>query len=84
MSPDHETKQSDVELDVRILPHAQRHATIFAILERLQSGQALIITNDHDPMPLGYQLQAIYGDKYSWSYLENGPEKWRVAMRKEG
>jgi len=72
----------DLTLDVRELPHAQRHNTIFALLERLSEGQALVITNDHDPAPLGYQLRALYGDKYGWEYKESGPTVWRVAIRR--
>lgn len=72
----------EMTLDVRTLPHAQRHATIFALLERLEVGQALTITNDHDPAPLGYQLRALHGEKYGWEYVESGPTVWRVAIRR--
>ena len=72
----------DVALDVRTLPHATRHQTILATLERLEVGQALTITNDHDPAPLGYQLRALYGDQYGWEYVERGPEVWRVEIRR--
>ncbi len=72
----------DVELDVRSIPHAGRHATIFALLEKLAVEQALVITNDHDPAPLGYQLRALHGEKYGWEYLESGPTQWRVAIRR--
>ncbi|MGH3743967.1 MAG: DUF2249 domain-containing protein, partial [Mycobacteriales bacterium] len=39
----------DGDLDVRTLPHAQRHEIIFGRLDRLEPGQALVILNDHDP-----------------------------------
>lgn len=74
----------DMTLDVRELPHAQRHQQIFALLERLEVGQALVITNDHDPAPLGYQLRALHGDDFGWEYVESGPHVWRVAIRKNG
>lgn len=73
----------DVTLDVRTLPHAQRHQTIFALLDKLSDGQALVITNDHDPAPLGYQLRALHGDTFGWEYLESGPTVWQVAIRKK-
>lgn len=76
-------KGEDVALDVRLIPHARRHETIFALLGRLTVGQALIITNDHDPAPLGYQLRALYKDAYGWEYVEAGPEVWRVAIRRQ-
>ena len=81
---DAENTREDVELDVRALPHAQRHAAIFALLDRLQAGQALVIVNDHDPAPLGYQLRALHGDGFGWEYLEKGPAVWRVAIRRRG
>lgn len=73
---------NDLTLDVRTLPHAARHQTIFATLERLEVGQALTIANDHDPAPLGYQLRALFGEKYGWEYVEKGPEVWRVEIRR--
>ncbi len=75
-------RTEDVALDVRTIPHVRRHETIFALIERLSPGQALVITNDHDPAPLGYQLRALYGEAYGWEYVEKGPEVWRVAIRK--
>lgn len=73
----------DIELDVRTIALAHRHDTIFARLETLETGQALVITNDHNPAPLSYQLQALYPDKYGWEYLERGPECWRVEIRRQ-
>lgn len=74
---------NDVSLDVRTLPHTQRHSTIFSILERIHVGQALVLTVDHNPLPLCFQLRAMYGDgAYSWTYLQDGPDVWRVAIRK--
>lgn len=73
---------NDITLDVRELPHAARHQAIFALLEKLEVGQALTIANDHDPAPLGYQLRALYGERYGWEYLQRGPEVWQVAIRR--
>lgn len=72
----------EVELDVRELPHARRHDTIFALLGRLRSGDALVIVNDHDPLPLRYQMQALWPDAFDWEYREAGPRVWRVAIRR--
>lgn len=78
-----EAKEEGLVLDVRELPRARRHATIFALLERLGPGESLVIVNDHDPQPLYYQLQALYPQAYSWTYREKGPEVWKVAIRRE-
>lgn len=72
----------EVELDVRELPHAERHRTIFALLDRLAPGEALVIVNDHDPLPLRYQVQALWPEAFDWEYRESGPRTWRVAVRR--
>lgn len=73
---------ADVPLDVRTLPHAQRHTTIFSLLPRLELGQALVLSVDHDPQPLRYQLEALHPGDFAWEYLERGPELWRIALRR--
>ncbi|SEG49946.1 DUF2249 domain-containing protein [Bosea lathyri] len=67
-------------LDVRAIPPAVRHATIFGILERLPSGAAFSIVNDHDPAPLWRQIEARYPGAYSWTYIVQGPEIWQVEI----
>ncbi|MEO7080985.1 MAG: DUF2249 domain-containing protein, partial [Flavobacteriales bacterium] len=69
-------------LDVTKLPPAVKHSTIFERVDALQSGESLTIHNDHDPAPLRYHLQAEHGDTYSWEYLEQGPEWWKVKITK--
>lgn len=68
------------ELDVRTLPHGQRHDVIFSKLNALEIGQALLIVNDHDPVPLRYQSEALWPDTFRWDYEESGPQQWRVAI----
>ena len=68
------------ELDVRNLPHGQRHEIIFARLDALVPGQALVIVNDHDPKPLRYQTEALWPGRYTWTYREAGPQVWRLAI----
>lgn len=69
-------------VDVRSLVPAQRHARIFELVEGLTSGTSFILVNDHDPKPLYYQLEAEYPKQFSWTYLERGPEAWRVEIGK--
>lgn len=70
------------EVDVRVLVPAQRHAKIFQLVEELQPGASFILVNDHDPKPLRYQLDAEYPSQFSWTYLEQGPQVWRVEIGK--
>ena len=71
-------------LDVTKLAPAVKHSTIFAHVDALQDGESFIIHNDHDPKPLYYQFKAESQAEFSWEYLEQGPEVWRVAIGKVG
>lgn len=70
------------ELDVRTVPPREKHPTIHRLLGELETGDALRITNDHDPRPLRFELEADYPGRYGWEYLEQGPEIWRVDIRR--
>lgn len=75
--------QSDANVvDVRSLVPAQRHAKIFQLVNELKPGASFTLVNDHDPKPLYYQLEAEYPNQFSWTYLERGPEVWRVEIGK--
>jgi len=67
-------------LDVRALPPFQRHSLIFETFESLSPGGAFILVNDHDPKPLYYQFAAERPNQFTWEYLEQGPEVWRVRI----
>ncbi|HEY1015830.1 MAG TPA: DUF542 domain-containing protein [Herpetosiphonaceae bacterium] len=69
-----------VELDLRGMAPRERHPLIFRLLDALKPEQTLLIINDHDPAPLGYQLEATKPGRYGWQYLEQGPETWRVGI----
>jgi uncharacterized protein (DUF2249 family) len=66
-------------LDVRSIPPVERHVRIFATLDELLPGDSLELVNDHDPKPLHYQLQAEQPGRFTWEYLESGPD-WRVRI----
>lgn len=77
------TQQSSPDVvDVRTLVPAERHAKIFELVNKLTPGGRFILVNDHDPKPLYYQLDAEYPKQFSWTYLERGPEVWRVEIGK--
>ncbi|KAB2718107.1 DUF2249 domain-containing protein [Brucella intermedia] len=66
-------------IDVRTIPPISRHATIFAMIDALEPGEALEIVNDHDPVPLRRQLETRNPGAFSWVYKETGP-LWRVEI----
>ena len=69
-------------LNVTLLEPRQKHPTIFVRFDELQEGESLTIHNDHDPKPLYYQLLGERGNIFTWEYLEQGPESWKVKMTK--
>lgn len=71
-----------IPLDVRFLAPRERHPLIFQTFDSLPEGGALELINDHEPKPLLYQLQFEQWGTFEWSPLEEGPEVWRVEIRK--
>ncbi len=69
-------------LDVRRLPPPQRHPLIFQTFQALRPGEGFELVNDHDPKPLYYQFAAELPGQFTWEYLEQGPEVWRVRIGK--
>jgi uncharacterized protein (DUF2249 family) len=41
------------------------------------------IVNDHDPRPLQYQFMMERSEQFTWEYLEEGPEVWKVSIGKK-
>lgn len=70
------------EMDVQTIPHAVRHAAIFGAVESLRPGFALVISATHDPVPLLRQLEERHGETYRARYLDEGPERWRILIRR--
>lgn len=67
-------------LDVRILPPKEKHPTIFDTFDALEPGTSFVLLNDHDPVPLRYQFEGERPERFTWEYLEEGPEIWRVEI----
>ena len=59
-----------------------RHVRIFRMFDELESGEFMHLSHDHDPKPLYYQFMIEREDEFTWEYLENGPELWRVVIGK--
>ena len=76
------TGPTTTTLDVRELPRRERHPTIFSTFAALSPGQAMQLVNDHDPKPLRFQFEAELPGTFTWDYLEQGPEAWRVRIGK--
>jgi uncharacterized protein (DUF2249 family) len=71
-------------LDVRTTAPAQRHPLIFSTFEALAPGECFILVNDHDPKPLYYQFKVERDGQFTWDYIEQGPQDWRVRIGRSG
>jgi uncharacterized protein (DUF2249 family) len=68
--------------DVRSIPGRVKHAQIFQRWFDLPVGGYFVLLNDHDPIPLRYQFDAEFPQAFTWEYLENGPDEFRVKITK--
>ena len=50
---------------------------------QLAAGGGFELVNDHDPKPLYYQFEAEHPGQFTWEYLEQGPEVWRVRISRD-
>jgi uncharacterized protein (DUF2249 family) len=71
---------TDSILDVREEPPARRHDLIFERYDALEPGAGFLLVNDHDPKPLRYQFEAEHAGAFTWDYVEEGPQVWRVRI----
>lgn len=69
-------------VDARQYEPKDKHPTIFNTFLSLKPGETMQLVNDHDPRPLHYQFMMEMPAQFEWEYLEQGPEVWRVAIKK--
>jgi uncharacterized protein (DUF2249 family) len=69
-------------IDVREIEPRFRHQIIQQLVEHLAPDTSLQLIADHAPKPLRYQLELRFGEQCVWSYLEEGPDVWRVRIVK--
>ncbi len=60
-------------------PH-MKHKVIFETFESLQPGEAMLLVNDHDPVPLRYQFELEHPGTFTWDYIEQGPQTFKVKI----
>ncbi|MGH9687147.1 MAG: DUF2249 domain-containing protein [Candidatus Acidiferrales bacterium] len=70
------------ELDLREVPRPGRHPLVFAKLDALTVGDAFILINDHDPVPLSRQIQDLRPGQVTWEYNQRGPSLFRICIRR--
>ncbi len=74
---------ADRELDIRPVAPKDRMDTLLGAYGELAPGATLRITFDHDPSCMYYTLQATEPEgSFDFDRLEDGPEVWRVDVRR--
>ena len=73
-----ETSAEVPELDVRVIPHVIRHATVFGAWSAIPAGGSLVLVAPHDPTPLLAQLADL--GPVTVTYLDQGPQAWRLQI----
>ena len=69
------------DLDVRDVEPKSRLDAIMSAWDRLQSGDELWLTVDHDPKCMYYTLLADHGPSaFTFEYIEDGPTDWKVKV----
>lgn len=75
---------SAARLDVRAIPCRSKHSLIFDTWNELSVGDAFVLVNDHDPIPLYYQFSAMFAGAFSWEYQTKGPDEFAVLISRLG
>lgn len=70
------------EFDLRPFPPTERHEMFYKAFADTNPGEAFEFINDHDPLPLYYQMEAESEDPFRWEYIEKGPDQWKVRVIK--
>ena len=68
------------ELDVRTVPHALRRAAVFAAFDAVAPGACLDLVAPYEPVPLLWQLRDRVDGALHVTYLDRGPQAWRVRL----
>ena len=68
------------ELDLREVERARRHPLVFAKFDALEVGDSFVLINDHDPVPLHGQMDAMRPQQVNWEYIERGAGMYRIRV----
>ena len=74
----HEHEDDTPVLDVRLIPHAVRHAAIFGAFEAITPGGSIVLIAPHAPVPMLTQLSQRA--PIAVEYLVEGPTEWHVKV----
>lgn len=69
-------------IEVAKLPPGTCGQHIVGTFERLAPGEALEVVVGHDPAPLRQRFAVERPGASAWTYLERGPDVWRVRVQR--
>lgn len=75
-------EKHDEELDLRHVERFQRHPLVFAKFDALDLGESFVLINDHDPVPLHGQMDAMRPNQLAWEYIVRGPGIFQIRIRR--
>lgn len=73
---------TDPRLDVRSVPHHQRHALVLAALDAVPAGGGLILIAPHAPRPLLAEIDAYFDGQFDVEWLQSGPDVWQIRLHR--
>jgi uncharacterized protein (DUF2249 family) len=74
-------EQNERVIQVAEIEPRLRHGIIEKLFRHLTRSESLQIVVDHDPRRLRFLLDVSFGSQCDWTYLEQGPDLWRVRLR---
>jgi uncharacterized protein (DUF2249 family) len=72
----------DTRLDVREVPHSQRHALVLSMVAALPVGEAVVLVASHAPRPVLAEVDGRFGAQIQTQWLQSGPEVWQVRLER--
>jgi uncharacterized protein (DUF2249 family) len=72
----------DSRLDVRQIPHSERHAVVLSAVEALAPGEAVVLVAPHPPGPVLTEIEARLPGRVTTWWLQSGPEVWQVRLHR--
>ncbi len=67
-------------LDLRPLEHGIRHSLVMERFSKLKEAETFFIVNDHDPLPLYFQIAMNFPGKVGWEYVDYGEDFWKIRI----
>ncbi|SNZ14349.1 DUF2249 domain-containing protein [Hydrogenobacter hydrogenophilus] len=69
-------------IDLRHMEHGVRHPLVMKKFSELKKGESFYIINDHDPLPLYFQMSFAFPKKVGWEYVEVEEGFWKIRISK--